>query len=176
MAGTRSSFPIENSIQNVERVLLELRLRDGLDREVLDPGGRSAVAGLVDFFMLTALGLVAVGLYGTLSYHIAQRTREIGVMRAIGASNWDIQAIVLVEGMVIGIISWAISIFISIPITNVLCYGVGVSIMTSPMPAVYGASGIIAWLIFILFLAAISSAIPARRASRLTVKDTLAYE
>ena len=78
--------------------------------------------------------------------------------------------------MVVGLISWAISIVLSIPITNVLCFGVGMAILTSPMPAVYGVSGIIAWLIFILALAAIASAWPARRASKLTVRDTLAYE
>jgi ABC-type lipoprotein release transport system permease subunit len=44
------------------------------------------------------------------------------------------------------------------------------------MPAVYGMTGIIAWLLFTLFLASIASALPARRASRLTVRDTLAYE
>jgi ABC-type lipoprotein release transport system permease subunit len=50
------------------------------------------------------------------------------------------------------------------------------AILTAPMPAVYGVTGIFAWLIFTLALAAIASALPARRASRLTVRDTLAYE
>lgn len=132
------------------------------------------------YFMLVMATLIAIvgglGLMGTMSINVIERTREIGVMRAVGASNGDIQGIVIVEGMVIGLLSWLVSIVLSIPITNILCYGVGVSIMTSPMPAVYGMTGIFAWLLFILFLAAISSAIPARRASRLTVKDTLAYE
>jgi ABC-type lipoprotein release transport system permease subunit len=48
--------------------------------------------------------------------------------------------------------------------------------MTSPLPVVYGTAGIIAWLIFTLVLATIASALPARRASSLTVRDTLAYE
>jgi putative ABC transport system permease protein len=107
---------------------------------------------------------------------LAQQVRQIGVMRAIGASNGDIQGIVIVEGLVIGLISWSLSIFLAIPITGVLCFGVGMAILTAPMPAVYGATGIIAWLIFTLFLATIASALPARRASRLTVRDTLAYE
>jgi len=91
-------------------------------------------------------------------------------MRAIGASNWDIQTIVLVEGMVIGILSWAISIFVSIPITNVLCYGVGMAILTAPMPTVYGVSGVLAWLLFTIVLGSLASALPARRASKLTVR------
>jgi putative ABC transport system permease protein len=132
------------------------------------------------YFMLVMAAMIAIvgglGLMGTMSINVLERTREIGVMRAIGASNGDIQGIVIVEGMVIGLISWAISILLSIPITAILCFGVGMAILTAPMPAVYGATGIIAWLIFTLVLATIASALPARRASRLTVRDTLAYE
>jgi putative ABC transport system permease protein len=132
------------------------------------------------YFMLLMATLIAIvgglGLMGTMSINVLERTREIGVMRAIGASNGDIQSIVIVEGLVIGLISWAISILLSFPITGILTYGVGMAVLTAPMPAVYGMSGIIAWLIFTLVLATIASALPARRASRLTVRDTLAYE
>jgi putative ABC transport system permease protein len=83
---------------------------------------------------------------------------------------------VIIEGMVIGVLSWAISILFAIPITYVLCFGVGMALLTAPMNAVYGVTGIIAWLVFTLVLAMIASALPARRASRLTVRDTLAYE
>jgi putative ABC transport system permease protein len=132
------------------------------------------------YFMLVMASLIAVvgglGLMGMMSINVLERTREIGVMRAIGASNGDIQGIVIVEGMVIGLISWVISILLSIPITGVLATGVGLAILTSPMPAVYGISGIVAWLLGMLLIATLASAIPARRASRLTVRDTLAYE
>jgi len=127
--------------------------------------------------MATMIAVVGgLGLMGTMSINVLERTREIGVMRAIGASNGDIQSIVIVEGMVVGLISWAISIVLSLPITNILCYGVGMALLTSPMQAVYGLSGILVWLAITLTLAAIASAWPARRASRLTVRDTLAYE
>jgi putative ABC transport system permease protein len=142
--------------------------------------GQKATTDILVYFMLVMASLIAVvgglGLMGTMSINVLERTREIGVMRAIGASNGDIQSIVIVEGMVIGLISWALSIVFSLPITNVLCYGVGMALLTSPMNAVYGVTGIVAWLIFTLVLATIASALPARRASRLTVRDTLAYE
>jgi putative ABC transport system permease protein len=77
---------------------------------------------------------------------------------------------------VIGLISWAISILLSFPITGVLTFGVGMAILTAPMPAVFSISGVIVWFLFTFFLATIASAMPARRASRLTVRDTLAYE
>lgn len=141
---------------------------------------QKAQTDVLVYFMLGMAVMIAIvgglGLMGTMSINVLERTREIGVMRAVGASNGDIQSIVIVEGMVIGLISWAISILFAIPITGILCFGVGMAILTAPMPAVYGVTGIIAWLIFTLVLATIASALPARRASRLTVRDTLAYE
>jgi len=132
------------------------------------------------YFMLMMAVLIAIvgglGLMGTMSINVLERTREIGVMRAVGASNLDIQSIVIVEGLVIGMLSWAISILFSIPITGVLAYGVGMAILTAPMPVVFGASGVVTWLIITIFLATFASALPARSASRLTVRDTLAYE
>jgi putative ABC transport system permease protein len=141
---------------------------------------QKAQTDILVYFMLIMASLIAIvgglGLMGTMSINVLERTREIGVMRAIGASNRDIQSIVIVEGLVIGLISWAIAILAAIPITSVLTRGVGLAILTAPMPAAYGISGFIAWLIFTLFLAITASALPARRASQLTVRDTLAYE
>lgn len=141
---------------------------------------QTATTDIFVYFMLTMATLIALvgglGLMGTMSINVLERTREIGVMRAIGASNWNIQTIVIVEGMVIGLISWFISILLSIPITVVLTTGVGAALLNAPMPPVYGLTGIFAWLIGILFIGTLASALPAHRASSLTVRDTLAYE
>ncbi len=132
------------------------------------------------YFVLVMAVLIAIvgglGLMGTMSINVLERTREIGVMRAIGASNADIQIIVIVEGLVIGLISWLASIALSIPLTVALTTGVGLAILTAPMPAVYSVTGSLVWLLGILLLGAGASALPAHRASSLTVRDTLAYE
>jgi putative ABC transport system permease protein len=142
--------------------------------------GQKATTDILVYFMMAMAVLITIvgglGLMGTMSINVIERTREIGVMRAVGASNMDIQGIVIVEGLVIGLISWAISILLSFPITNVLTFGVGMAILTAPMPPVYDFNGIIAWLIFTVVLATLASGLPARRASKLTVRDTLAYE
>ena len=79
----------------------ELALKDMRTMsKVVDEATQSqrAVAGLVNFFMAAALGLVAVGLYGTLSYHVQQRTREIGVRVALGALKGEIVKLVFAQG------------------------------------------------------------------------------
>jgi putative ABC transport system permease protein len=140
----------------------------------------TAVTDIIIYFMMVMAVLIAIvgglGLMGTMSINVLERTREIGVMRAIGASNGDIQAIVIVEGMVIGLVSWALSILVSIPVTGALTYGVGTSTLGAPLPPVLDPAGFLLWLIFTLVLTLVSSALPARRASHLTVKDILAYE
>ena len=141
---------------------------------------QKAQTDVLVYFMLVMAILTAIvgglGLMGTMSINTLERTREIGVMRAIGASNMDIQMIVLVEGLTIGLISWAASLLISIPITYVLTYGVGVAIFKAPLGFTFGINGILTWLFGTLLIATLASALPARRASKLTVRDTLAYE
>jgi putative ABC transport system permease protein len=112
----------------------------------------------------------------TMSINVLERTREIGVLRAVGASNWNIQSIVIVEGMVVGLISWVISLLLAIPITGLMATGVGVLLFSTPLRTIYGLTGIFVWLIGMLVIGIIASALPARSASRLTIKDTLAYE
>jgi len=152
------------------------RTRTGTD-EIQDA---TAFTNVFVYFILGMAVLIAIvgglGLMGTMSINVLERTREIGVMRAIGASSWAIQSIVISEGVVIGLVSWIISIALAIPLTNVLTFGVGMAIFSVNLPAVYSLSGMIVWLFGMLLLAAIASSLPAARASRLTVRDTLAYE
>lgn len=125
-----------------------------------------AMAGLVDFFMITALGLVAVGLYGTLSYHIAQRTREIGVRLAIGALAGDIQKLVFNQGL-----RW-VGIGVLLGLGGTFALG---SVLES---IVYGMDGITALPLILSTLtvgaaATIAIWLPARRASRLNPIEAL---
>ena len=112
----------------------------------------------------------------TMSLTVLERTREIGVMRAIGAADGDIQRIVITEGLAIGVLSWMLGVMLSIPITFVLDYGVGISIFQSPLNAVFSWTGSFVWLFGILLVAVLASAIPALRASRLAIRETLVYE
>lgn len=122
--------------------------------------GERAVAGLVDFFMAIALGLVAVGLYGTLSYHLAQRTREIGVRLALGAVGRDVLRLVCGQGL-----RW---------VATGLLVGLGGTLALTKVlkSLVYGMTGLSASPLLIAAAAVATAAslailIPAWRAARM---------
>ncbi|HSJ56326.1 MAG TPA: FtsX-like permease family protein [Anaerolineae bacterium] len=117
-----------------------------------------------------------LGLAGTMSMNVLERTREIGVMRAIGAENGAIMQMVIVEGLLVGVMSWALAILVAIPITQLLDNRLGTSLLTVPLVYTMSVVGIATWLVVVLVLATVASALPARNATRLTVRDVLAYE
>jgi len=134
---------------------------------------------LVGFLLVMAILLAvvgAIGLMGTMSLNVLERTREIGVMRAIGASNGAILQIVIVEGVLIGLLSWMIGTLIAYPLSRVLSDQVGTSILQAPLSYTFSTGGTITWLVTVLLLSALASFFPARSASRVTVREVLAYE
>jgi len=131
--------------------------------------------------LLLAMGLLiatvgGLGLMGTMGMNILERTREIGVLRSIGAENGVIFRMVVVEGALIGLISWAFSALLAIPITQFLDRALGERLMTVPIVYLFSYQGLWVWLVVALVLAALASLLPARNAVRLTVRDVLAYE
>lgn len=122
--------------------------------------GERTMAGMVNSFMAIALGLVAVGLYGTLSYTILLRTREIGVRRALGASGGEISRLVFRQGAMWVGIGLTIGLGGAFALTTVLesmVYGMeGLSVM--PLLLAVGV---------ITVAAAAACWFPARKASRL---------
>jgi len=117
-----------------------------------------------------------LGLMGTMSINVLERTREIGVMRAIGASNGAILQIVLVEGLTIGVVSWLIGFVLALPFSMLLSNVVGQAFVRSDLNFTFSLSGALLWLGVVTALAALASFLPAWNASRVTVRDVLAYE
>ena len=134
---------------------------------------------IVVLLMVMAVLLAVVGglgLMGTMSINVLERTREIGVMRAIGASNGAILRIVIVEGVLIGVVSWLIAAVIALPFSKLLSDTVGDTLLKAPPSYIFSTSGALLWLGVVMVLAAVASALPAWNATRVTVRDVLAYE
>ena len=134
---------------------------------------------LVVFLLIMAILLAVVGgigLMGTMSLNVLERTREIGVMRAIGASDGAVLQVVIVEGVLIGLLSWLISILVAWPLSKVLSDVVGFSILQAQLNYTFSVGGTVTWFIIAFVLSALASFWPARNASRVTVREVLAYE
>lgn len=132
-------------------------------------------------YLLSAMGVLiaavgALGLMGTMSTNVLERTREIGIMRAIGATDRAVQRIVIAEGVIIGLISWLIGAALAYPIGAVISTAVGQVLFNTSLPYTFSSTGVIVWFFIVAILAALASFLPARNASRLTVREVLAYE
>jgi putative ABC transport system permease protein len=102
--------------------------------------------------------------------------REIGVLRAIGASNLSVRKIVLIEGMVIGLLSWLVGTLLSVPIGPFLSEQVGLALIKVPLHFQYSTGSAIIWFFALQLVALVASLGPARNAVRLTIREVLAYE
>jgi putative ABC transport system permease protein len=134
---------------------------------------------IISLLLVMALLLALVGglgLMGTMSINVLERTREIGVLRAIGAPNRGVAWVFIREGIAIGLLSWALGVLLAFPLGKGLSDAVGVSIMGVAQPFSYSLSGVWVWFILVTILSALASFWPARNASRLTVREVLAYE
>ena len=141
---------------------------------------QSQPMNILVIFLMTMAVLTAVvgsiGLMGTMGMNVLERTREIGVMRAIGAVDREIIKSVVIEGLMIGMISWIVAVFLSFPISFVLLRTISTAMMGTAMPLEITMLGFAIWLVVVIFLSAVASVWPARGAARLTIREVLAYE
>ncbi len=131
-------------------------------------------------FLLIMSGLIAlvgsISLTGTMSMNVLERTREIGLMRAIGATDQQVMQLVLVEGVIIGLISWVLGVVLAFPISTLMSSIINYSIFGVPGEFVFTVTGYAIWLGIVFLLSVIASLIPANNAARLTIREVLAYE
>ncbi|MBE2222150.1 MAG: ABC transporter permease [Anaerolineae bacterium] len=154
-------------VKNVEAGLIT-RQQNGQAMNIL-------VIFLLTMAILTAV-VGSIGLMGTMGMNVMERTREIGVMRAIGAVDGEIIKSVVVEGLMIGLISWVVAVVISYPISYALLNMISTAMVDASMPLLINWQGFILWLVLVIFLSAVASVVPARSAARLTIREVLAYE
>lgn len=127
--------------------------------------------------MALLIGAVGgLGLMGTMSINVLERTREIGVMRAIGADNGAVQQIVMTEGILIGVLSWLIGLALAAPLGKLLSDAIGMGFLNGPPSYTFSWQGTLICLAGVIILAAAASYAPAQNAARLTVREVLAYE
>lgn len=142
--------------------------------------GASNQFNFLIFFLLAMAVMVAsvggLGLAGTMSLNVLERTREIGIMRSVGAGDPTVKKTVLIEGFSVGIVSFLIAIPLSIPMTYGFCYAIGNAFFGRTLYFTVVPSGMTIWLMIVLLIAFFASLVPAVRASKMSISQTLSYE
>jgi predicted permease len=129
------------------------------------------VAGYaLGFFGLLGLGLASLGLSGIVAYSVSQRTHEIGVRVALGASRSDVLRLVLAEGMRLTVIGLAVGLLLAF-LAGRLVSGLLLGGLSAADPATFLAVGVL-----LVLMALVASYLPARRALRVDPMAALRRE
>ncbi len=132
-------------------------------------------AKLVTLFGLLAQQLASIGLFGVLAYAVSQRTHEIGIRMALGASQTDVLKMVIKQGMALALIGVALGLGGAYVLTKYLESWVELSKMLYGIkptdPATYGVMAVL-----LTVVALIACYLPARRAAKTDPMIALRYE
>ena len=124
--------------------------------------------------LLAAVG--GIGLAGTMSLNVLERIREVGVLRAIGAGHGAVLQVVIVEGVLIGLLSWVAGALLAYPVGKPIADAVGVATVGMAVTYRVSISGMLLWLALVVVISAVASYFPAQQAANLSVRQVLAYE
>ncbi|MBK9316619.1 MAG: ABC transporter permease [Acidobacteria bacterium] len=160
---------VRNEIQSIDRELPVFKVTTMEQLVAASIMQRRFAMVLLGAFAFIALLLAAVGLYGVMSYSVAQRTHEIGIRMALGARESSVLGMVIRQGMLLTLIGLVMGLVIAFALTRVMAsqvFGIGT---TDPLTF----SLLSGSLLVVAFLA---SYIPARRATRVDPMIALRYE
>jgi len=135
----------------------------------------------VTIYTLLALAVIValvggIGLMGSLSISVVERTREIGVMRAIGAASARLMSMFVMEGVLQGLLSWALAVPISFALAQPMANALGQTMFEANLDFAYNFGAVLIWLVMVLMISTVASILPARNATVISVRESLAYE
>jgi putative ABC transport system permease protein len=180
-ASERGEGPLRELTRRIERAL-DLA---GLKRTIVQPSSdrkKELLDHLVVIrdFLLAMAGLAAaiggLALASAMSMNVMERTRELGVLRATGASTPTVVKIVVVEGVVLAGLSWVLAVGVAIPLSLVIGNFAGRVFVHTNLDDTFSPAAAAGWLLLVLLIGAVASALPALVSTRAPVARALQYE
>ncbi len=155
---------------------IEVRSAASISRSEAISAGHLGPIILILLAIALPLGVVGIiGLASTMSANILDRTREFGVMHAIGARPKAVRRIVVAEGILLAVTSCLVAVIPTLTLTAVLGAGLGDLFFSAPLPYRISLLAVGIWLALVILGAILATEAAATRASRLTVREALAY-
>lgn len=135
---------------------------------------------MIYVFLIVVSGVLAVvgglGLMTATSLNVLDRRRELGVLRAIGASPAMVGGIVIAEAVFIVLLAWVLAVLAAWPISVLLGRFLTAALFRGGLHVAFSAEGIVGWLVLSTTLAVVSSLAPAMSASRGSIREAVSYE
>lgn len=139
--------------------------------------GMVSIATLLFLLVGAVLGVVAVvGVAGTMTLAVLEQTREVGVLRTLGASDRAVRRLLVAQGLAIAALGGVVGVVLSLPVAALLEQSLETGLLEAEVPSGFSWLGVAVWIPVALLIGALGASRPARVAARLTVHDTLAYE
>jgi len=139
-------------------------------------GGFNVIVLILLAMAVLIAAVAGLGLTGTMSLNVLERTREIGVMRAVGAGTNTLRLMFVGEGALIGLLTFVIALPLSFPMTHLFGSVLGNVIFDQPLAYAPAEEGPLIWLVMVLIVSVVASIAPAQRASQISIREALAYE
>jgi putative ABC transport system permease protein len=173
-ATKRMANDLEDMLQNQHLEISQIETMPNL-RKTSDTSFSYVIGMLLVLACIVAL-VGGIGLMGSLWISVIERTKEIGILRAVGAVSPIIIRMFMLEGVIQGLMSWMIAIPISILVAPALANALGQTMFKSGLDYAYNIQAVFVWLGIILVISALASFIPARSAAQVNVRQSLNYE
>ena len=142
--------------------------------------GYHAQFNMLVVLLMSLAGLTAVvgglGLANTMALNVLERSREIGILRSMGAGRGLLRRLVLAEGLAVALAGGLLGILLSLPLTVILDRVMGGTLMGSPLSFAFAPGAAAGWLALALLIGLVACWVPAESAARMTVRAALAYE
>ncbi|WP_158861775.1 ABC transporter permease [Leifsonia sp. AG29] len=177
-------FPAAASPESIDALKAEIARKGMSAQTIQDQLGViqtviSGITGVLNAFAVVALLAAAFGIVNTLLMSVQERTREIGLMKAMGMGGGRVFALFSLEAAIIGLLGSAlgvvVAVLVGLPVNSALAAG--------PLKGLEGLrlllfqpSGIVGVIILIVLIAFLAGTLPARRAARKAPIDALRYE
>jgi putative ABC transport system permease protein len=135
---------------------------------------------MIYVFLIVASGVLAavggLGLMTATSLNVLDRRRELGVLRAIGASPAMVGGIVVVEAVFLAVLAWGLAVLAAWPVSDLVGRFLTAALFPRGLDIAFARAGIVGWLVISTALAVLSSLVPAVSASRRPVREAVSYE